>query len=136
MMRLRGFAGMAGRDAGFTLVEMLVALAVLAVLAGIVPRSFVFARSIIDHSHDWMDARLVAETVLNDDLEGTTLQPGARKGVVNGRNWRATLRPQAALGAGALEDGSMLLDVRIEVDVSAGRTLEIETLRVGGGTPK
>ena len=80
------------------------------------------------------EAERVAETVLNDDLSGTSLQPGARRGVIGGRHWRATLRPQAALGTGALENGSILLDVRIEVDVSAGRTLEVETLRVSGGT--
>jgi hypothetical protein len=32
-----------------------------------------------------------------------------------------------------LENGQMLLDVRLEVEVSAGRTLEVETMRVGGG---
>jgi prepilin-type N-terminal cleavage/methylation domain-containing protein len=122
------------RDAGFTLIEMLVAVAVLAVLVGIVPRSFVFARSIIDHSRDWMGARLVAEAVLNDDLKGTSLQPGARGGVIDGRRWRATLRPHSGLGA-ASEDGRVLLDVRVEVDVSAGRILEVETMRIGGGSP-
>jgi prepilin-type N-terminal cleavage/methylation domain-containing protein len=120
------------REAGFTLVEMLVAVAVLAVLAGLVPRSFVFARSIMDHSRDWMDARLVAEAVLNDDLAGPTLQPGARGGEIDGRRWRATLRRHAALGAPVLESGEILLDVRVEVDVSAGRILEIETMRIGG----
>ena len=63
--RTRKTAGLS-RDAGFTLLEMLVAVAVLALLAGVVPRSFVFARSILDHSRDWVAARLVAEAVLND----------------------------------------------------------------------
>jgi prepilin-type N-terminal cleavage/methylation domain-containing protein len=122
----------AGREAGFTLVEMLVAVAILAVLVSIVPRSFVFARSIIDHSRDWMGARLVADTVLNDTLAGNALQPGARAGEIDGRRWRATIRQQSIPGAPAPDDGTMLLDVRLEVDVSAGRTLEIETLRVAG----
>jgi prepilin-type N-terminal cleavage/methylation domain-containing protein len=119
-------------EAGFTLLEMLVALAVLSVLVTIVPRSFVFARSIIDHSRDWMGARLVAESVLNDTLTGSMLQPGARTGVIDGRRWRATLRQYTLPGApAALESGEMLLDVRVEVDVAAGRTLEVETMRVG-----
>jgi prepilin-type N-terminal cleavage/methylation domain-containing protein len=120
------------RDAGFTLLEMLVAVAVLAVLVGIVPRSFVFARSVIDHSRDWTSARLVAESVLNDTLTGPTLRPGARSGEMNGRRWRATIRRHASLNAPILDSGQMLLDVRLSVDVSAGRTLEVETMRVGG----
>jgi prepilin-type N-terminal cleavage/methylation domain-containing protein len=119
------------REAGFTLIEMLVAMAILAVLVGLVPRSFVFARSILDHSRDWMDARLVAESVLNDTLM-QSLQPGVRTGTVKGHRWRATLRQQSVLGVSALDTGAVLLDVRVEVDVSAGRTLEVETVRVGG----
>jgi prepilin-type N-terminal cleavage/methylation domain-containing protein len=120
-----------GHEAGFTLIEILVAMAVLAALAGLVPRTFVFARSILDHSRDWMDARLVAESVLNDTLT-KSLQPGVRSGTLNGHHWRATLRQQGFLGASALDTGATLLDVRVAVDVSAGRTLEVETMRVGG----
>jgi prepilin-type N-terminal cleavage/methylation domain-containing protein len=118
-------------EVGFTLIELLVAMAILAVLVGVVPRSFVFARSILDHSRDWMDARLVAESVLNDTLT-KSLQPGVRTGTLKGHGWRATLRQQGVLGVSALDTGAMLLDVRVEVEVSAGRTLEVETMRVGG----
>jgi prepilin-type N-terminal cleavage/methylation domain-containing protein len=134
MSKSREFRNDAGRDereAGFTLIELLVAMAILAVLVGLVPRSFVFARSILDHSRDWMDARLVAESVLNDTLV-MPLGPGVRSGTFNGHRWRATLREQVVLGISALDTGAMLLNVRLEVDVSAGRTLEVETMRVGG----
>lgn len=120
------------RESGFTLIEMLVAVAILAVLVSIVPRSFVFARSVIDHSRDWMGARLVAEAVLNDTLTGSALQPGARSGELDGRHWRATIRQQSVPGSAMPDNGQVLLDVRLEVDVSAGRTLEVETLRIGG----
>ena len=121
------------RDAGFTLLEMLIAVAILALLAGLVPRSFVFARSILDHSRDWVAARLVAETVLGDDLRGPALQPSARSGEMDGHRWRATLRRNTSLGGTMLEDGRMLLDVHLEVDVSAGRILAIDTMMIGGG---
>jgi prepilin-type N-terminal cleavage/methylation domain-containing protein len=119
-------------DSGFTLIEMLVAVALLAALVGIVPRSLVFARSMMDHSRDWMDARLVAETVLNDELVGPALAAGARTGVIEGRRWRTTLRRHTATHPEDTETGRVLLDVRIEVEVGAGRSLEIETMRIGG----
>jgi prepilin-type N-terminal cleavage/methylation domain-containing protein len=120
------------QDAGFTLIEMLVAVAVLAALVGIVPRSLVFARSIMDHSRDWMDARLVAEAVLNDELVGPSLSVGTRAGVIDGRRWRTTLTRHTATRPEDSGTGRMLLDVRIEVEVGAGRSLEIETMRIGG----
>jgi general secretion pathway protein I len=120
------------REAGFTLLEMLVAVAILSVLVGIVPRSFVFARSAIDHSRDWMEARLVAETVLNDELVGPQLAPGTRGGVIEGRRWRATLNRNTAIAAEPAESGEVLLDVRIEVDVGGGKSLQIETMRIAG----
>lgn len=120
------------QDAGFTLIEMLVAVAVLAALVGIVPRSLVFARSIMDHSRDWMDARLVAETVLNDELVGPSLAVGTRTGMIDGRRWRTTLSRHTATRPEDPGTGRVLLDVRIEVEVGAGRSLEIETMRIGG----
>jgi len=122
------------REAGFTLLDMLVAVAILAVLVGVVPRSFVFARSLLDHSRDWMEARLVAESVLNDELVRVALEPGVRGGVIEGRRWRATIRRSSLLGAVPAESGRMLLDVRISVDVGAGKSLEIDTMRIGGGS--
>ena len=130
-MRSGGRQSRRNGECGFTLLEMLVAVAILAVLLSVIPRSFVAARAIINRSESWMDARLVAETVLNEELAGMQLRPGARRGVVAGREWTAVLTPNGPLSADGRETGRLLLNVRVGVKVSPVETLEIETIRIG-----
>jgi len=126
----RGFRP-ARRQAGFTLLEMLVAVAVLAVLVTLVPRSLVAARGTLDHSQDWLRARLAAEAVLNDDLVERTLRPGVRTGVMDGRQWTATIERDRTVTTDPSMDDRVLLAIRLEVEVSGTRTLAVETMRSG-----
>jgi prepilin-type N-terminal cleavage/methylation domain-containing protein len=125
------FAGQEGK-AGFALVEMLVAVAVLAVLVALVPRSLVAARALGERSDDWLAASLVAEAVLADALAAPGLRPGTLSGAVDGRQWRAVVAPSLEGIAGA-PGGRTLLDIRLEVAVADGSALVVETLRIGAG---
>jgi prepilin-type N-terminal cleavage/methylation domain-containing protein len=117
-------------NGGFTLLEMLVAVAILSVLVGLIPRSFVYARAIINRSESWTEARLVAEAVLNGELAGGNLRPGTRRGEIDGRAWVATLKPNAPLNAGA-ESPRALLEVNVQVTVSPKQVFEVQTMRIG-----
>jgi prepilin-type N-terminal cleavage/methylation domain-containing protein len=118
-------------EGGFTLLEMLVAVAVLAALVGLVPRTLATARGLIDRSQDWVEARLVAEQVLNDELTGRSLRPGTRRGIVEGRRWRAVLQRDLDIPDQTAETGRVLLAVTVEVTVDGAQTLEVETMRIG-----
>jgi len=118
-------------ESGFTLLEMLVAVAVLAALVGLVPRTLATARGLIDRSQDWAEARLVAEQVLNDELTGPSLRPGTRRGTVDGRRWRAVLQRDLDIPDQTAETGRVLLAVTVQVTVDGAQTLEVETMRIG-----
>ena len=118
-------------DSGFTLLEMLVAVAILAALVGIVPRTLATARGLVDRSQDWMEARLVADHVLNDELTGNSLRPGTRRGTVDGRRWRAVLQRDLDIPDETPETGRVLLAVTVEVAITGSQTFEVETMRIG-----
>jgi prepilin-type N-terminal cleavage/methylation domain-containing protein len=120
----------AERSGGFTLLEMLVAVAILAVLVSIIPRSFVYARAIINRSESWTEARLVADAVLNGELVGASLRPGTRRGTMDGHAWVATLKRNDTLAPGAQTERA-LLEVNLQVTVSANQVLEIQSMRIG-----
>ncbi len=131
MSRRRLFRAKRNGQAAFTLLEMLVAVAIMSVLVGMVPRSFVFARALINRSESWVDARIVAEAVLNGELGGSDLRPGTRRGAIDGRGWTAILQPNAGLSAGGADAERVLLHVRVVVPVSSVENLEVDTMRVG-----
>lgn len=118
------------REGGFTLLEMLAAVAVLAALVAVIPRSFVQARANFDRSQDWLHARLVAETLLNEELAGPALKAGTRSGTLEGRRWRITLEPDPSLTPRDNQSGLVLLDVTVRVAM-AGSDLEVSTVRIG-----
>ncbi|MBB3318050.1 MULTISPECIES: prepilin-type N-terminal cleavage/methylation domain-containing protein [unclassified Rhizobium] len=118
------------RDQGFTLLEVLVAVAILAAVLYVVPRSLVSARASVVQSHAWLEARLVAEEVLAEELQGKIVRPGTFAGVSHGRRWRAVItRSPEADGRGP--EGQTLLEARLSVDVSSSRRLAVDRLLVG-----
>ncbi|NVD42648.1 prepilin-type N-terminal cleavage/methylation domain-containing protein [Ensifer sp. HO-A22] len=118
-------------DAGFTLLEVLVAVAILAAVISVVPRSLVSARTSIGHSRAWLEARLVAEEVLAAELRNGRIRPGAFSGAVRGHRWRVVVVP-AAVADAQPSNGRVLLEARLSVEVSASRVLAVDRLLVGG----
>jgi len=115
---------------GFTLLEVLVAVAILAALLYVVPRSLVSARVSIAQSQAWLEARLVAEEVLAEELQGKTMRPGSLGGVSHGRRWSATITP-SAVADGRGPEGQILLEARLSVEVSPSRSLAVDRILLG-----
>ncbi|MBL0936430.1 MAG: hypothetical protein IBJ07_16925 [Rhizobiaceae bacterium] len=116
-------------DAGFVLVEALVAVAILAAIGGLVAKHLVDTRQVELRAQNMMKARLVAEAVLANgfDPAGGASQSGS----IDGRRW--VLDVALDRSAPSREGGAPLglYDVRVTVEVPGDKPLAILTRRVG-----
>jgi type II secretory pathway pseudopilin PulG len=112
------------------LLEVLVAVAVLAVLAAMLPPSIVAARQSADRSEAWLEARLVAEALIAERLQESAIAPGHWAGSIEGRRWTITATPNRRLSTPNL-DAKALLDIRLTVEVSPTELLTVDTMRIG-----
>lgn len=85
-IRARDVARFRGRE-GFTLVEVLAAFAILAMLTVAVQRSVVMAKMGLLRADNRIAAERVAETLLSEPLSGPAVARGSRSGVIDGYRW-------------------------------------------------
>lgn len=123
-------------DAGFTLLEVLVALAVLASVTVVIQRGVVAASGSVARSAALASAERVARALLAEPLDLAN-GFGARTGRRDGHAWVMRLEPMPAATVEA--DGTAVTwqPVRIAVEVSAGaaRPVEAETIRIVRASP-
>jgi general secretion pathway protein I len=131
-------AGRRARDEGFTLLEVLVALVVLATTVVAVLQLFGGGLRLARTAGDHTDAALLASAKLAE-LEPGPLTEGAVDGVEGPYRWvrRVTLDP--SLLPAQLETPETvrlrLARVNVEVQWGQGRRFELATLRVWQATP-
>jgi general secretion pathway protein I len=134
------------RPAGFSLLEVLVAFVILALVATALFRLFSGALANASAAGDYSRAMLVAQSAL-DEASAAPLREGGRDGSIDdGRiRWSARVEPYAPPGvAPELEAASEPLPLRlwrIVVDVTfdgangAPRTISLATVRIGAKQP-
>jgi prepilin-type N-terminal cleavage/methylation domain-containing protein len=118
------------RRAGFTLLEALVALAlVLTFAAALAPHLF-HARRIVGGAEGRLAAQVLLRTLLDAPFDRTSLAGAAREGSAGGLRWRLAVMP---VPAGALPaDRSAWTPVRVVASVSwaPGQLISAETVRL------
>ena len=83
------------KRAGFTLIEALVAMAlVLAFVAALGPYLF-HARRIMDNGERRVEAQILLRTLLNAPFDRSLLANATRSGELNGLHWRIVTTPMA-----------------------------------------
>lgn len=110
-------------DAGFALMDALVAVAFLAGTVSLVPAMVVQARQVVMASETHFETRLIADAVLTE-LALSPPELGFRRGKAAGHAWQATSRQAAA----ATDEAPALYSLRLAIEVTGGRQLVVERL--------
>jgi prepilin-type N-terminal cleavage/methylation domain-containing protein len=121
------------RSAGFTLIEALVALALLAVFVGAFGPLMFQARRILARGDGEVRAQLLLRSVMNGPER--PLEEGTREGEDGGFLWRVTVVPADAAAAPASRDapayGWSLYQVSARVSWGNGKFVTAQALRLG-----
>jgi prepilin-type N-terminal cleavage/methylation domain-containing protein len=137
----RDRAALTGRD-GFTLMETLVALAVLAVVMVPIERGIVGARSALLRAESRMTAGAVARTLLNQPIAADALKGSILRGISDDHAWTLTVEPLTLpfeTETKAKTDAETnptdppawkAIRLTIRVDAAPGRPVEVETVRL------
>ena len=121
--------------AGFTLLEVLVALAILGIGLGVVFQGISQGLRLRGQSADSVRLSLATERLLGDLIEREAAPTEPEEGEESGCRWRLEPLEHAAVPGGVVENvdtsahrGAQLVDVRLTVTTSSGRGWETTTL--------
>ena len=126
------------RETGFSLIEVLVALSVLALTLGVVFQSYSLGLRSIDASEAYLKAAEVAQTRLAlIGREVAELDRDSEGEAEDGLRWRVTIEPYES-EADVLPDpeelGLRLYRIVVTVTTEEGREVRLSSLRLGPPT--
>jgi prepilin-type N-terminal cleavage/methylation domain-containing protein len=122
----------AGTRAGFTLLEALVALALVAAFVGTLGPYLFHARRIMDNAEHRVAAQILLRTLIDAPFDRSELADTARGGELNGLRWRVVSEPMA-IDVASSTTGRQWQAYRVTARVATGRgqTVAAETIRLG-----
>lgn len=124
------------RHAGFTLIEVLVAITVLSVIAIAIQRALVVAVTGTERADRHIAAEMVARTLLSGPLGAGTDATLSKSGKMNGFVWTLRFQPLNRSFPATASDGTALQWRAVRMQVSVGRPagttpdIRIETIRL------
>jgi len=123
-------------QAGFTLLEALVALAVVLAFAAALGPHLSQARRIMDHAEGRVAAQVMLRSLLDAPFDRSGLANASRKGEAGGLRWRIVAEPVLAAAPGA-PDQQRWLPYRVTASVAWGsdQVIAAETIRLGRAQP-
>jgi prepilin-type N-terminal cleavage/methylation domain-containing protein len=123
-------------QAGFTLLEALVALALVLAFAAVLGPHLSQARRIMNHAEGRVAAQVLLRSLLDAPFDRSGLANASRKGEASGLRWRIVAEPVVAAAPGA-PDQPRWLPYRVTASVAWGsdQVIMAETIRLGRPEP-
>ena len=119
-------------EAGFTLLETLTALVILAIALTALLQSHAGAARVTGTTEDYAFARLIGEKVLSETVSTWRGGTYAGRGTDGRYGWTAEIKPETAAWARTSNDnGWALYRVDVNVHWPGGRDLQFRTLKLG-----
>jgi type II secretory pathway pseudopilin PulG len=119
-------------QAGFSLLEALVALALVLAFAATLGPHLSQARRIVDHAEGRVAAQVLLRSLLDAPFDRSSLAKASRNGEANGLRWSIAAEPVFAAAPGA-RDQQRWLPYRVTATVVWGsdQVIAAETIRLG-----
>ena len=123
-------------QAGFTLLEALVALALILAFTGMLGPHLYQARRIMDHAEGRVAAQVLLRSLLDAPFDRSGLVNASRSGETGGLHWHIAAEPLSAAAVGA-PDRSNWMPFRVMASVAWGsdQAISAETIRLGRPEP-
>ena len=123
-------------QAGFTLLEALVALALVLAFATVLGPHLSQARRIMNHAEGRVAAQVLLRSLLDAPFDRSGLANTSRKGEANELRWRIAAEPVLVAAPGA-PDQPRWLPYRVTASVAWGsdQVITAETIRLGRPEP-
>jgi prepilin-type N-terminal cleavage/methylation domain-containing protein len=123
-------------QAGFTLLEALVALALVLAFASVLGPHLSQARRIMDHAEGRVAAQVLLRSLLDAPFDRSGLAKASRGGESGGLRWHIAAEPVFAVAPGA-PDRPNWLPFRVMASVAWGsdQVISAETIRLGTSEP-
>lgn len=122
-------------QAGFTLLEALVALALVLAFAAVLGPHLSQARRIMDHAEGRVAAHVLLRSLLDAPFDRSGLASASLKGEANGLRWSIVAAPVAAAPGAPDKQKWLPYRVRASVVWDADQVVTAETIRLGRPEP-
>ncbi len=116
---------------GFSLVEVLCAMTIAALALVVLFRGLGQSQTAALYMEQHLGARLLAQTILEDERIAATTEVGRRQGDSGNFSWQLEIAPTTIDGVGDLPSSHQLYRLVAEVAWSPRGKVRLETLKLG-----